>query len=178
MSGCAGKELTFTALSLGSNQGDRRFYIEEMARELRTVLAGCARASRVMETGPVGVEGRQPAYLNMVVAGYYGGDAYTLLDSCLSIEARLGRVRAGPKAPRTADVDILLFGAGRIYDPPGLVVPHPELLNRRFCLEGLMGIDSSIPVPVNGRLLTAGELYKNMEAGVAAQDVSFLQWTS
>jgi len=166
--------LTRVALSLGSNLGDRRFYIDAMERELLSALVG-VRSSRLMETEPVGVGGGHPAYLNKVLVGYYGGDAYGLLESCLSIESRLGRVRpAGPKAPRTADADILLFGEEEITAPPRLVVPHPELLNRRFCLEGLMCVDSSIAVPVSGRLRTVGELYENMGAGAAGQNVFFL----
>jgi 2-amino-4-hydroxy-6-hydroxymethyldihydropteridine diphosphokinase len=172
--------MTFTALSLGSNQGDRLFYIESMERAVRSVLVDVdngrgVRSSRVMETEPVGVSAAgQPAYLNKVVAGYYGGGAYELLNRCLSIETDLGRTRPTPKAPRTADVDILLFGDEEISDPPRLIVPHPELLNRRFCLEGLIDIDPSIRIRTAGLTLTAGELYENIGAGVAAQNVSFL----
>jgi len=166
--------MTLAALSLGSNLGDRRFYIESMERALRSVLTGGVRSSRMMETGPVGVGAGQPAYLNRVVAGRCGGGAYELLERCLSIETGLGRTRPSPKAPRTADIDILLFGDEEIIDPPELIVPHPELRNRRFCLEGLLDIDPSIIVPAAGRLITAGELYKNMAPDVAAQNVSFL----
>ncbi|MDR2694551.1 MAG: 2-amino-4-hydroxy-6-hydroxymethyldihydropteridine diphosphokinase [Chitinispirillales bacterium] len=168
--------MTFTAISLGSNLGDRLFYIESMERALRAVLVdGGVRMSRVMETEPVGAPCvGQPAYLNRVVAGYYLGDAYGLLDRCLSIEADLGRTRPAPKAPRAADMDILLFGGAGISDPPRLIVPHPELPNRRFCIEGLMDIDPSIEIRVAGRARAVGELYENMGADVAAQKVSFL----
>jgi len=163
----------FVALSLGSNLGDRRFYIESMEQALRSVLTG-VKSSRVMETEPVGAGGGHPAYLNKVVSGYYSGSAYELLDRCLSIENGLGRDRPSHRAPRTADADILLFGDEEISDPPRLTVPHPELRNRRFCLEGLMRIDPSIIVPVDGRMLTVCEMYENMRADVAAQNVSFL----
>ncbi|MDR2591217.1 MAG: 2-amino-4-hydroxy-6-hydroxymethyldihydropteridine diphosphokinase [Chitinispirillales bacterium] len=167
--------MTFTALSLGSNLGDRLFHIESMERALRSILIdGTLRSSRVMETEPVGVSAAgQPAYLNKVVAGYYGGSAYELLDRCLSIETDLGRTRPTPKAPRTADADILVFGNEEINDPPRLIIPHPELSNRRFCLEGLIDIDPSIKIRIAGRTLTAGELHENMGADVAAQKVSF-----
>jgi len=169
-------DLTFTALSLGSNLGDRLFHINSMERALRSVLSGGVRASRVMETAPVGAScAGQPAYLNKVVAGRCRGGAYALLEACLSIEAALGRTRPEPKAPRTADIDILLFGDGEIADPPGLVVPHPELRNRRFCIEGLADIDPSIRVPAAGGAVTVGELRKNMSSEVAAQNVYFLE---
>jgi 2-amino-4-hydroxy-6-hydroxymethyldihydropteridine diphosphokinase len=167
-------DLTFTALCLGSNLGDRLLHIELMERALRSVLVdGSVQSSRIMETEPVDVGAENPVYLNRIVAGYYRGGAYELLDRCLSIENALGRTRPSPKAPRTVDVDILLFGDAEISDPPKLIVPHPEIRNRRFCIEGLMDIDPSIPVPVAGRTLMAGELYKDMRADVAAQNVSF-----
>jgi len=168
-------DMTFTALSLGSNLGDRLLHIELMERALRSVFAdGGVRSSRIMETEPVGVGAEHPVYLNRIVAGYYRGGAYELLERCFSIERALGRIRPSPKAPRTVDVDILLFGEEEISDPPKLVVPHRELQNRRFCIEGLADIDPSILVPVAGRAFEVGELHKNMRADVAAQNVSFL----
>jgi len=168
--------LKMVAISVGSNLGNRLFYIEAMERALRSILVGDVRTSPIMETEPVGVGIDQPAYLNMIVTGYYQGDAYELLNSCLSIENTLGRTRPKPKAPRTADVDILLFGDAVINDPPRLIIPHPELRNRRFCLEGLVLIDPSIQIPESGSALTvtAGELYDGMAPEVAAQKVSFL----
>jgi len=165
---------TFAALSLGSNLGDRLLHIELMERALRSVFVeGSVQSSRIMETEPIGVGAEHPVYLNRIVVGYYRGDAYELLDRCLSIENALGRTRPSPRAPRTVDVDILLFGDAEINDPPKLIVPHQELRNRRFCLEGLMDIDPSILVPVAGRPLAVDELYKNMGADIAAQNVSF-----
>jgi len=166
-------DVTFIAISLGSNLGDRLSNINSMEQALRGILVGDIRSSPIMETEPVGVGADQPAYLNKIVAGYYDGDAYQLLDSCLSIETKLGRTRPNPKAPRTAAVDILLFGDKTINDPPTLIVPHPELRNRRFCVEGLLSVDPSIKIPNPERRLTVGELYKNMAANVAAQKVSF-----
>jgi 2-amino-4-hydroxy-6-hydroxymethyldihydropteridine diphosphokinase len=165
--------LTPVALSLGSNLGDRRAYIEAMEGGLREILVD-VRVSRLMETEPVGVAGRQDAYLNRIVVGLYGGSAFGLLRECLAIESRLGRERVGYRAPRTADVDILLFGAEGFDAPPELVVPHPELLNRRFCLDGLMDIDPAILVPVAGGLPAVRELRENMGAAVAAQKVFFV----
>jgi 2-amino-4-hydroxy-6-hydroxymethyldihydropteridine diphosphokinase len=164
--------LASVALSLGSNLGDRRNYIDAMAASLRKILTGI-RASRLMETEPVGVGEGHGAYLNKVVAGTYRGSAFELLEECLSIEARLGRVRVGCRSPRTADIDILLFGAETICAPPRLIVPHPELLNRRFCIEGLMDIDPAILVPCLGGMRAVRGLRENMGAA-AAQNVYFV----
>jgi 2-amino-4-hydroxy-6-hydroxymethyldihydropteridine diphosphokinase len=164
--------MTLAALSIGSNLGDRESCIDSMERELGLILADTL-SSRLMETEPVGVCGRQSPYLNKIIVGYYAGAPYRLLDECLAIESRLGRVRASLKGPRTADIDILLFGDLQI-DEKALVIPHPELLNRRFCLEGLMSINPGIRVPFSGGGLTVGELYKNMGTEVAVQNVFFI----
>jgi 2-amino-4-hydroxy-6-hydroxymethyldihydropteridine diphosphokinase len=160
---------TLTALSLGSNLGNRELNIAMMERELRLMLA-VVRSSPLMETEPVGVGGPQPPYLNKIIAGYYGGTPGALLIACQTIELRLGRARKGPKAPRTADIEILLFGDLEI-DEDTLTIPHPQMLNRRFCLEGLVEIDPNIIIPGKG---TARKLYKDMCAEVSAQNVSFI----
>lgn len=136
-----------------------------------------ARVSGLMETEPIGVAAPHPPYLNKIIAGQYGGAPRQLLESCLSIESRLNRTRDpnAPKAPRTADVDILLFGDVEVSAPNVLIIPHPEIRNRRFCLEGLMSIGPSILVPMSGRLLSIKELYENMSADVAAQNVSLVE---
>jgi 2-amino-4-hydroxy-6-hydroxymethyldihydropteridine diphosphokinase len=171
--------MTFAVLSIGSNIDCRESNIAAMERELGAILEGM-KSSDLMETSPVDVDEPQPFYLNKIVAGRYVGNPYQLLDVCHAIELSLGRVREKPKSARTADVDILIFGDMVINDGvvghdgvlSGLVVPHPQILNRRFCLEGLMQIDPSIIIP-GAAGATVGELYKNMGADVAAQDVLY-----
>ena len=168
--------MTRVALSIGGNLGDREAHIEAMERGLRLILVD-ARVSELMETEPVGVDGPQPPYLNKIVSGYYSGGARQLLEACHTIEARLGRTREKPKGARTADVDILLFGGLEVREdtpPDALFIPHPQMLDRRFCLEGLARIDPQIVVPGLGGGRTVGELLKNMDTGTAAQNVSFV----
>jgi len=168
--------MPFVAMSLGSNLGDRESNIDSMERQLRCILDD-ARSSPLMETEPVGVIGPQPPYLNRILTGYYEGYPTLLLAACLYVEGVCGRVRETPKGPRTADVDILLFGDQEVNETVmawTLVIPHPELLNRRFCLEGLARIDPQIVVPGPGGGRTVGELFENMPAGVAAQNVFFV----
>ena len=75
--------------------------------------------SKVYETVPVEVEEEQPDYLNCVVELECGVPAMELLRYCQGIEAALGRERgeAGEKAPRTVDIDVLLFGEETIAEP-------------------------------------------------------------
>jgi len=162
--------MNLAALSIGSNLGRRELYIEAMERELKLLLAD-VRMSQLMETEPVGVDEDQPKYLNRIIAGYYGASPRELLQSCLEIEKRLGRSREKVKDSRTADVDILLFGDLEINSTE-LIVPHPQILNRRFCLEGLFQIDKGWIVPGIGK--SVEELYQKMGADVRAQKISFI----
>ena len=107
--------------------------------------------SKVYETAPVEVEGEQPDYLNCVVAVEYSASAVELMRFCQGIEAALGRERgvtAGEKAPRTLDLDVLLFGEEAI-EGPHLVVPHPGVL-RAFNLKGLADLAPDLYIPGHG----------------------------
>jgi 2-amino-4-hydroxy-6-hydroxymethyldihydropteridine diphosphokinase len=150
-------------LSLGSNLGDRLSY-------LRAVVAALGRGPRmrikgtsnVYETVPVEVEEEQPDYLNCVVELECGVPAIELLRYCQGVEAALGRERggAGEKAPRTVDIDVLLFGEETIMEPD-LRVPHAGV-TRAFNLRGLADIDVDLYIPGRG---TARELLGSAEEG-------------
>jgi 23S rRNA (cytidine1920-2'-O)/16S rRNA (cytidine1409-2'-O)-methyltransferase len=127
-------EETTVYLGLGSNLGDRTASIAEAIRRLegQGLLRGAV-CSPLYETDAVADE-PQPAYLNAVVRGQTRLGARELLARCQAVETALGRVRpAGvDKAPRTIDIDLLLFDGEVIQAPPELVVPHPALLERAF----------------------------------------------
>ena len=78
--------------------------------------------------------------------------ARQLLDTMLAIEQRFGRERPFPGAPRTLDLDLILYG-DEILDEPGLVVPHPRFRQRRFVLEPLAEIAADWRDPVTGRTI-------------------------
>lgn len=157
--------MTRAFLSLGSNLGDRRGYLRAAMEALaRGPLVEVRGVSRVYETAPVEVEGGQPDYLNCVVEVRYGASALELLRFCQGVEAGLGRERgeAGEKAPRTLDVDVLLFG-GEVLEGPYLVVPHPGV-GRAFNLKGLADRDPALYIPGRGAV---GELLTRVDlAGV------------
>ena len=137
-------------LGLGSNVGDR---LETLQRAVRLLEAtpgvGVVASSRVYETEPVGgVE--QPDFLNAVIEVETDLPARELLDACLAVEARLGRVREVRWGPRTLDVDVLLFDREAI-DEPGLTVPHERLHERSFALLPLLELEPN-PVMAGGRL--------------------------
>ena len=104
--------------------------------------------SKVYETAPVEVEEAQPEYLNCAVALECGVSAVELLRFCQEVEAALGRERKGEKAPRTIDIDLLLFGE-EVLNMPDLSVPHRGVL-RAFNLRCLADLDDNIEVPGYG----------------------------
>ena len=129
--------------------------------------------SKVYETAPVEVEDEQPDYLNCVAEIECSLPAVELLRYCQGVEAALGRERgvaAGEKAPRTLDVDVLLFG-NEVIEVPGLRVPHPGV-TRAFNLKGLADLDPGLHIPGRGRveeLLAGVDLGGVEELGEAGQ---------
>jgi 2-amino-4-hydroxy-6-hydroxymethyldihydropteridine diphosphokinase len=141
--------LTRVAIALGSNLGDRE-------GRLRAAVAALApsihhlRASTFHETAPVGV-GLQPMFLNAAAVGETSLSARALLDTMLGIERTLGRARPFPGAPRTLDLDLILYDDAIIDETPTLVVPHPRFRERRFVLEPLSEIAPDWRDPVTGK---------------------------
>lgn len=140
-------------IGLGSNLGDRQSALDEAVRRLGTVLESIARGP-VVESQAVDRDGHldptAPSYLNTAVRGLYHGSPRRLLASLLAIEVSMGRDPAEKShyKPRVIDLDILLLedagGLVRVAEPD-LVVPHPRLKDRPFCLEPLRALDAPIP---------------------------------
>ncbi len=146
--------MSLAYLSLGSNLGDRRAYLraamEALERGPGMKLLG---VSKVYETVPVEVEDEQPDYLNCVAGLECGIPAIELLRYCQGVEGALGRERKGEKAPRTIDIDVLLFGE-EVIEEPELGIPHRGVM-RAFNLKGLADLDPGLHIPWHGRV---GEL--------------------
>ncbi len=144
--------MTEAFIALGSNLGDRR---DTLTRAVRAIdELGSTRVSArstLIETDPVGPVA-QGKYLNGVVRIETDLSPRELLDALLAIEASLGRDRMGDLrwGPRTADLDLLLFGEMQINDP-GLHVPHPRLAQRRFVLEPLCELAPDLVIPGLGK---------------------------
>ena len=145
---------TPVAIALGSNLGDRLGHLHWAIEQLRRDLADL-RVSTIIETEPVDVPDEQPPYLNAVVVGRYGKSADELLKRLHALEMAQGRKRVRPRAARTLDLDLILFG-DLIVKKPGLEVPHPRFRERQFVLGPLAEIASDWIDPVTG--LTIGEL--------------------
>lgn len=107
------------------------------------------RASAMRESDAVDVPEPQPPYLNAVVVGATALPARDLLDTLLDLEQQRGRVRTAPRAPRTLDLDLILYG-DEMLDEPGLEVPHPRFRDRAFVLEPLAELAPDWRDPVSG----------------------------
>jgi 2-amino-4-hydroxy-6-hydroxymethyldihydropteridine diphosphokinase len=147
------------AVSLGSNLGDRRAHLDHAVAALQHLLANLS-VSPYYDTAPVGVRGPHPVYLNAAAVGDTPLPARSLLDALLAIEGTRGRLRPHANAPRTLDLDLILFG-DRVIDEPGLVLPHPRFRERRFVLEPLAQIAPDLRDPVSGK--TVGELLAKLD---------------
>jgi 2-amino-4-hydroxy-6-hydroxymethyldihydropteridine diphosphokinase len=147
---------TLVAVALGSNLGDRVRHLDHAVARLQAVMRQL-KVSRYIETAPVGVSGPQPLFLNAAVVGATLLPPRELLDALLGIEHERGRNRVrspGANAPRTLDLDLILYGDSLI-DEPGLVVPHPRFRERRFVLEPLAEIAPDLVDPGTGQTMAA-----------------------
>jgi 2-amino-4-hydroxy-6-hydroxymethyldihydropteridine diphosphokinase len=124
-------------VGMGSNLGDRAGHLLLGVRGMTAAGLPVLRLSSVYETEPVGVVDHQPTYLNMVAElGAPLPPPEGLLRLLLDIERALGRRRERPLAPRTLDLDLLLYG-GELSATESLTLPHPRLHLRRFVLAPL-----------------------------------------
>lgn len=133
-------------LSAGSNLGDREGNLRRGVEFLSDADVAPSRLSSTFETEPVGYLD-QPWFLNLVIEARTAIPPDQLLRVCLSAEHAQRRTRTFRNAPRTLDLDILLYG-DVVLDTPGLTLPHPGLPERRFVLEPLAQLAPALIHPV------------------------------
>lgn len=133
-------------VALGSNLGDRAATLRGALDTLNaTPGVRVLRFSSFHETAPVGGPPGQGPFLNAVAELATAIPPAELLTRLHAIEARFGRERSVANAPRTLDLDLLLYRRERIAGPD-LTVPHPRMWQRAFVLTPL------------GELLSASEI--------------------
>lgn len=146
-------------IGLGSNLGNRLAQLEAAGK----ALAACPAVSN-LTAGPVfatpallppnAPEGWNIPYLNSVVALDWAGTPQALLQTLKNIEAALGRAAAARWAPRTLDLDILLFGDQSV-ETADLHIPHVGLLKRSFVLDPLLHCAPDLTLPNGQPVLSA-----------------------
>lgn len=131
-------------LGLGGNLGDRLAALRDAMNALGS-LGKIVAVSSIYETAPVGYLD-QPSFLNAAAVLETSLTAEELLSATLEIERSLGRERTFRNAPRTLDIDLLMYD-DKISDDPGLTLPHPRLYERAFVLVPLAEIAPDIRHP-------------------------------
>jgi 2-amino-4-hydroxy-6-hydroxymethyldihydropteridine diphosphokinase len=136
-------------VALGANLADPITQVlaavESISRVPQSVLR---RVSSLYRTAPVGVNG-QPDFINAVAEIDTKLDPQALLAALFAIESQFGRRRDYPNAPRTLDLDLLIYDADRI-DTPELRLPHPRMHLRAFVLAPLVEIAPDCRIPGRG----------------------------
>jgi 2-amino-4-hydroxy-6-hydroxymethyldihydropteridine diphosphokinase len=136
-------------VGMGANLGDPRRTLEQASAAMDHVPGiRVERVSSFYRSAPIGYAD-QPPFINAVARLNTGLPAETLLQELLAIETAAGRVRSFANAPRTLDLDLLLYG-DRVIDTPSLKVPHARMHERRFVLEPLVELTPDIVIPGRG----------------------------
>jgi 2-amino-4-hydroxy-6-hydroxymethyldihydropteridine diphosphokinase len=116
--------------------------------------------SRAYANAAVGFEGDD--FVNLVVGFRTGLSVHEVIERLHEAETACGRERLAPKwAPRSMDLDILLFG-DLVCTEPGLTLPRPDLLKRPYMLGPAAEIAPEIVHPIERR--TLGELWRDLQA--------------
>ena len=137
-------------IGLGANLGDPVAQLRAAIEAIgRLPLTRIVAASSFYRTAPVGFAA-QPDFVNAAVAIDTELEPRALLAALKAIEVAAGRERSFKDAPRTLDLDLLLY-ADRLIDEPELVVPHPRMHERAFVLAPLVEIEPDAVVPGRGR---------------------------
>jgi 2-amino-4-hydroxy-6-hydroxymethyldihydropteridine diphosphokinase len=150
-------------VGIGANLGDAKGTVLHAIGLLRQLAQTRVTAqSCLYRTAPIDAGGED--YVNAVVKLETGLAAQALLEALQATEQACGRERPYPNAPRTLDLDILLYGAQHIATAT-LTVPHPRMKQRAFVLVPLVQIDPLVQIPGFGaaRLLLAGVSAQRIE---------------
>ena len=151
--------MTVAFVGIGSN-------LEQPARQVERALAELdalphsrvVKRSSLYRSAPLGYAA-QPDFVNAVAQLETGMPAERLLDELQAIESRHGRERAFANAPRTLDLDLLLFEKLQIKTAR-LTVPHPRMHERAFVLKPLLEVSPEASIPGVG---PASQALKKLE---------------
>ena len=135
--------MTVAYVGIGSNLDEPRRQVLAALTELdRLPHTRVVKKSSLYRSAPIG-HTDQPDFINAVAQLETGLPAERLLAELQDVEARHGRARSFPNAPRTLDLDVLLYGNAEIRSTT-LTVPHPRMHERAFVLKPLLEISPQL----------------------------------
>ncbi|MGB0335288.1 MAG: 2-amino-4-hydroxy-6-hydroxymethyldihydropteridine diphosphokinase [Opitutales bacterium] len=150
-------------IALGSNLGNRLAQMQSAVERLSEERLKVCALSPVYENRAVGMGEDAAPFLNAIAEVETSLEPLALLDRCLEVERELGRVRTGEWAPRTIDLDIIVYGEEAISDER-LQVPHPRIAERDFVVHPLNAIAPD--------LIIRGQAVSEMAATLSMDDLS------
>lgn len=146
MSACATPVTAF--IGLGANLGDAQAQVRSALERLATLPdSALEAASSLFRTAPVDADGDD--FINAVARLRTTLSPDALLENLQQIEQAFGRERSFRNAPRTLDLDLLLYGDQRIASAT-LEIPHPRMTQRAFVLLPLLQVDPFVVIPGAG----------------------------
>jgi 2-amino-4-hydroxy-6-hydroxymethyldihydropteridine diphosphokinase len=138
--------VTVAYVGIGSNLDEPRSHVQLAFEDLdRIPGTGVVKRSSLYRSGPVGYAD-QPDFVNAVAEIQTSLPASRLLAELKEIEARHGRRRSFKNAPRTLDLDILLYGEVTL-SLAHLTLPHPRMHERAFVLKPLYEVAPHASIP-------------------------------
>ena len=148
---------THTAfIALGSNLDDPAAQVNSAMTALEALpLTRVLKCSSLYRSAPVGYLD-QPDFINAVVQVETELAPHALLDAMLALEQARGRTREFANAPRTLDLDLLLYD-DRVLHEHGLTLPHPQMHRRAFVLQPLLEIAPECVIPCVGSAADAAK---------------------
>ncbi|MGG9970206.1 2-amino-4-hydroxy-6-hydroxymethyldihydropteridine diphosphokinase [Ferruginibacter sp. SUN002] len=135
-----------TYLLLGSNMGNSKTQLSVAIKHIQKEIGKLMRQSSLYRTAAWG-NTDQPDFLNQVIIVESKLSAEQMIKKILDIEEKMGRVRTIKNAPRIIDIDIL-FIEKAIINKKNLIVPHPEIANRKFVLIPLNELSPNFKHPI------------------------------
>ena len=133
-------------LQLGSNIGDRVYYLNLAKRFIIDEIGSVLNKSRIYESAPWGVIS-QDYYLNEIIEVNTVDDPDTVLKKILNIEKKIGRVRKKKWSSRVIDIDIIFYN-NFIINKKNLIIPHEYMHKRNFVLLPLNEIAANFLHPI------------------------------
>jgi 2-amino-4-hydroxy-6-hydroxymethyldihydropteridine diphosphokinase len=162
-------------LGLGSNLGDRHATLAFAVADLASHPdLSVLQSASVYSTRAQG-DGAGDAFLNTALKVEWRGTPVALLDVCLDVEARHGRVRTYRNAPRTLDIDVLWIESGTVRTSR-LEVPHPRLHQRAFALVPLLELNPNLVFPNTGQSLSSCLNPELLSQGMASEPAGPRLW--